>query len=105
VVDPGKPGAGPKCLFASLSLVPLNNVTYSPFGLFNASSSKVMHWPPAASILFLALSVNLNAHTLTFGQVKSLTSSVTEPTTAKTVSFPLIFYWNYTFLNLQQHFF
>jgi hypothetical protein len=86
VVDPGTPGAGPKCLFASLSLVPLNNVTYSPFGLFNASSSQVIHCPPAVTILLLAVSVNFKAHTLTFGTTKSLVSSVTDPTTAKTVS-------------------
>jgi len=89
VVEPGRPGAGPKCRLASLSLVPLNNVTYSPFGLFNASSSKVRHCPPAVTILLLALSVKRNAHTLTFGQVNSLMSSVTVPTTANIVSFPL----------------
>jgi hypothetical protein len=104
VVDPGTPGAGPKCLLANLSLVPLNNVTYSPFGLFKASSSQVMHCPPAATILLLAFSVNLKAHTLTFGQVKSLISSVTDPTVAKIVSFPLRgYYINNTFLDHQQH--
>ena len=89
MVDPGTPGAGPKCLLANLSLVPLNNVTYSPFGLFNANSSQVIHCPPAATILFLALSVNLKAHTRTLGQVNSLISSVIEPTVANMVSCPL----------------
>jgi hypothetical protein len=63
VVDPGTPGALPKCFFASLSLVPLINVTYSPLGLDNANSSQVVHFPPAAVILLLAFSVNLNAQT------------------------------------------
>jgi len=48
-----------------------------------------MHCPPAATILFLALSVNLKAHTLTLGHVKSLISSVIDPTVAKIVSCPL----------------
>jgi len=37
VVDPGTPGAGPKCKIASLDLGPLNKTTFSPFGLFKAN--------------------------------------------------------------------
>jgi hypothetical protein len=103
VVDPGTPGASPKCFLASLSLLPLTKTTYSPFGLFKANSSNVRHCPPAATILFLAPSVNLKAVTLNFGTFKSLISSVTAPTTAKIVSCPLYVTNYYTFLNLQLH--
>jgi hypothetical protein len=35
VWDPGTPGAGPKCLLASLSLGPLSNKVLVPFIIFN----------------------------------------------------------------------
>ncbi len=91
VVDPGTPGAGPKCKIASLDLGPLNKTTFSPFGLFKANWSKVVQKPPALVILALAVSVNLKAHTLTLGTSKSLTSSVIVPTKAKIGSAPLNF--------------
>ena len=37
VVDPGSPGALPKCFLASLILEPLKRTTFSPFGLFKAN--------------------------------------------------------------------
>ena len=40
-----------------------------------------MHFPPAAVILPLAVSVNLRAATVIFGTVRILLSSVTVPTT------------------------
>jgi hypothetical protein len=90
VVEPGTPGAGPKCLSASLDLGPLSKITFSPLGLFKANWSNVVQNPPALVILALALSVNLKAQTLILGTSKSLTSSVTVPTNAKIGSTPLI---------------
>ena len=59
------------------------------------------HCPPAATILFLAFSVNLKAATLTFGATSNLESSVTVPTIAKIFSCPLKSYLiRFTFLNL-----
>lgn len=42
-----------------------------------ANWSKVKHFPPFSKILFLAVSVNLRAQTLSFGHSSSLTSFVT----------------------------
>ena len=50
-----------------------------------------MHFPLALVILSLAFSVNLSAHTFNSGTSTSLVSSVTVPTTAKIISFPLAF--------------
>jgi len=44
------------------------------------NSSRVRHFPPALTILALAVSVNLKAATVIFGISRSLTSSVTEAT-------------------------
>jgi hypothetical protein len=93
VVDPGTPGAGPKCNIASLDLGPLNKMTFSPLGLFKANWSKVVQNPPFWVILALALSVNLKAQTLIFGHSNNLVSSVTVPTKAKIGSAPLKYFF------------
>lgn len=58
------PGAGPKCLTASLELLgPESNTQFSPFGELRANWSNVMIWPPFFKILALACSVTCNAQT------------------------------------------
>ena len=56
-------------------------VYYLPDGAVMINSSRVMHFPPALTILALAVSVNLKAAIVIFGTSRSLTSSVTEATT------------------------
>lgn len=63
-VEPGSPGALPKCFLASLILDPLIKTTYSPLGLLTANWSNVKQFPPAATILSLAFSENFKAQTL-----------------------------------------
>merc|ERR1711967_5458 len=89
VWDPGTPGAGPKCFLDSLSLEALRRSVLVPDGAVMINSSRVMHFPPALTILALAVSVNLNAATVIFGTSRSLTSSVTEATTTAIFSYPL----------------
>jgi hypothetical protein len=55
-------------------------VYYLPEGAVMINSSRVRHFPPALTILALAVSVNLKAATVIFGISRSLTSSVTEAT-------------------------
>jgi len=52
-----------------------------PVGARSTSWSKVRHFPPALTILALAVSVNLRAATVSLGTSRSLMSSVTVPTT------------------------
>ena len=92
VVDPGTPGAGPKCNIASLDLGPLNKITFSPLGLFKANWSKVVQNALLLVILAVAVSVNLIAPTLTLGKSNCLISSVTVPTKAKMGSAPLNYF-------------
>merc|ERR1711998_23733 len=51
-----------------------------------ASWSKVIHLPPAATILSLAAVVNLRAHTVIFGTVTNLSSFKTFPTTTNVLA-------------------
>ena len=53
------------------------------------SWSRVRHFPPALTILALAVSVNLRAATVIFGTSRSLLSSVTVPTITAILSCPL----------------
>lgn len=95
--EPGTPGAAPKCFTASLSLgplrrsvlVPIYNILIRiaedkpkilPVGARSTSWSRVRHFPPALTILALAVSVNLRAATVILGTSRSLISSVTVPT-------------------------
>ena len=64
-----------------------------PVGAVMINSSRVMHLPPALTILALAVSVNLKAATVIFGTSRSLTSSVTEATTTAILSYPLRSCW------------
>ena len=76
--DPIYPGASPKCLSASLLFGPLNNKVSFPVGALIANSSKVMHFPPFAVILFLADSENLSAQICNpFGNESMRSSSST----------------------------
>merc|ERR1719242_1715882 len=50
------------------------------------SSSRVMHLPPALTILALAASVKRRAATVNFGTSRSLSSSVTVATTTTVLS-------------------
>lgn len=75
-------GPIPKCLTASLEFLgPLKIKVFWPFGALTANWSKVIHSPPALTILALAPAVNLKAATVVFGNSKILASSVTVPTT------------------------
>ena len=75
-------GPIPKCLTASLEFLgPLRIKVFWPFGALTANWSKVIHSPPALVILALAPAVNLRAATVTFGNSKTLASSVTVPIT------------------------
>ena len=64
-----------------------------PVGAVMISSSRVMHFPPALTILALAVSVNLKAATVIFDTSRSLTSSVTEATMTAIFSYPLRSCW------------
>lgn len=70
-----------------------------PVGAVMTSSSRVMHFPPALVILALAVSVNLRAATVNFGTSRSLTSSVTAPTTTT-----IFFLQNITISKIVGHF-
>ena len=81
---------GPQCLWHFLVLDPLKSRAFEPVGAIKASSSKVIHWPPALIILALATSVNLRAHTFMAGISLTLLSLVTVPTRTAILSpFPL----------------
>ena len=54
---------------------------YLPVGAVMTSWSRVRHFPPAFTILALAVSVKRRAATVIFGTSRSLLSSVTAPTT------------------------
>merc|ERR1712230_2372 len=88
VWEPGTPGAGPKCFLASLSFEALRRRVLLPVGAVMTNSSRVRHFPPALTILALAVSVNLKAATVIFGTSRNLTSSVTEETTTTVFSYP-----------------
>jgi hypothetical protein len=57
-----------------------------PVGARSTSWSRVRHFPPALTILALAVSVNLRAATVILGTSRSLISSVTVPTTTAILS-------------------
>lgn len=57
-----------------------SHTVFCPSGARSASWSKVRHSPPALTILALAVSVNLSAHTFIAGTSLILLSSVTVPT-------------------------
>lgn len=57
-----------------------------PVGARSTSWSRVRHFPPALTILALAVSVNLRAATVSLGTSRSLVSSVTVPTTTAILS-------------------
>lgn len=57
-----------------------------PVGAASTSWSRVRHFPPALTILALAVSVNLRAATVILGTSRSLISSVTVPTTTAILS-------------------
>jgi hypothetical protein len=70
-----------------------------PVGDFNASWSKVKHWPPTAKILVLAASVNLSAQTVILGTTNNLSSSTTLQT--QTMVFPALFWEVFTILLME----
>ena len=92
-VEPGVPGAAPKCLYCFLAvLFPLTKVTPYPSGFYWASWSKVKTVPPAAKILSLAVSLNFKAQIVKVGISTCLGSSRTLPTTTQILdSFPLVY--------------
>ena len=57
-----------------------------PVGARSTSWSRVRHFPPALTILALAVSVNLRAATVSLGMSRSLLSSVMVPTTTAILS-------------------
>ena len=96
-LEPFCPGARPFlwCLRTSFFLLPLRRMVFVPkenhmnlgtnnweipVGALRASWSKVRACPPAATILSLALVVNLKAQMVSFGTVRSLSSLVTVET-------------------------
>ena len=82
VVDPGVPGAFPKCLTASREFLgPINRTVFCPFGALVASWSRVMHSPPPFRIRARAVRVNRSAQTVNLGTSYCLASSVMVPTT------------------------
>jgi len=78
----GTPGAGPKCLHASLDFrLPCMRIVFLPVGAFKASWSKVIISPPAFRIRARAFSVTRSAHTVNLGNFQMRGSSTTVPTT------------------------